>query len=165
MKSKNPRILYLSFLLLCLLVCGIFLARTVVQFKNQSAKLLAERKPYTFEFNTLYSLCGHTDTHTYPNKQAVTDLTEVKNHFPDWRVSQGTDKITLNRTVKSYCNLHYFAVLSEDTIRITYRDGTLKEEIDARSLSLSEEETAWLKNGVYLDGKEALNAFIEDFNS
>lgn len=165
MKANKRFILYITIVAVCLILAGSVIVKIVFRFQAQNEKLKLENKMYTLQFSTLYTLCGHTDTYDYPKQQAFTSLKEVQNYFPDWDVKRNTDSIHLSRTLKSYCPLHYFAILQDDKIRITYRDGTLKEEIDAAPLSLLPEEKRKLTQGVYLDGKETLNAFLEDFDS
>ena len=165
MKSNKRFILYISTLGLCLVLSASVVTKIVFRFQEQNKKMQEENKQYTLKFNTLYTLCGHTETLDYPKKQSFISLKEVENAFPEWHITRNIDYISLNRTVKNYCPLHYFAILTDNKIRITYRDGTLKEEIDAAPLSLLPDEKRKLSRGVYLDGKEALNAFLEDFDS
>ena len=147
MKATKRFILYIVLLSVCLILAGSVIIKIVFRFQEQSEKMKLENKMYTLQFSTLYTLCGHTDTYTYPKQQAFTSLQEVKNYFPDWNVKRNVDSVILSRTLKNYCPLHYFAILTDNKIRITYRDGTLKEEIDATSLSLLPEEKRKLIGG------------------
>ena len=163
MKINKQLSLCLALLTFGVLVGGSALYKTVMGFKNMQNPKQPEPAHYCFE--TTFSLCGHTDKYDYTEEQAVPTLSELKTAFPDWDVHLNNNRVHLSRTIDKYCNLHYYAHLADQKIKISYRDGTPKDEIDTRNLNLSDAEKMWLEKGVYLDGKEALNAFLEDFDS
>ncbi len=163
MKTKKHFNLCTALLTVGILLGGTAIYKTVMGFKNMQNAHAQQTATYCFE--TTFSLCGHTDSYVYPEEKAARDLSEIKTAFPEWEITEKDNRVLLTRTVENYCNLHYYAVLSDSKIKISYRDGTPMDEIDAKSLNLSDTEKIWLSQGVYLDGKEALTAFLEDFDS
>ena len=163
MKINKQFSLCIALLTFGVLLGGTAIYKTVMGFKSMQSTNLQQTATYCFE--TTFSLCGHTDRYVYPKEKAASSLSEVKKAFPEWEISEQDNRILLTRTLESYCNLHYYAELSDNKIKISYRDGTPMDEIDIQNLNLSDAEKNWLTQGVYLDGKEALNAFLEDFDS
>lgn len=163
MKTNKNFSLCIALLTLGVLLGGTAIYKTIIGFKSMQNTNLEQTATYCFE--TTFSLCGHTDRYVYPKEKPASSLSDVKKAFPEWEISEQDSHVFLRRTVKGYCNLHYYAELTDDKIKISYRDGTPMDEIDTQNLNLSDAEKNWLTQGVYLDGKEALNAFLEDFDS
>lgn len=134
--------------------------------EKADAEAKISENPKTLEFVTTHTLCNHVSKYTEKQKQNFSSESDIQKTFPEWTLRSVTnEKIVLDRKLPDFCDKHYFVQLSGKYIVIQTRNGDLKEKLSTSSLSLTEEERTKLKEGLYLNGEQALCAFIEDFTS
>ncbi len=166
MKRSQIILIFLSVFLVGGISGGLLGTFVFSDAKNANSQTKIIEEPRILEFVTTHTLCGHTSTYTEPQKQIFESTEQIQSTFPEWIIRRVTDeKITLERETADYCEYHYFAYLSGNTIFIETRNGDVKKEIDISALSITDQERQSLTDGLYLNGQDALTAFIEDFTS
>lgn len=89
--------------------------------------------------------------------------------YSDWKINKFTStEIELSKDFSGDCNEHFLVKSNPDGFIEIYNvkpdtSLVLHEKTDISVKYLSNEDIAELENGVYLYGKENLNAYIENF--
>lgn len=117
-----------------------------------------------------YSSCGHTTSQYLEIPEEMVNLTktDLEEKYPDWTVEEFSDtEIVLSKEEAGECGEH-FVVKEEDGIIVIYevlQDGTEKEyeKTDISTEYITQTDKINLQDGVYINGKQELNQFIEDF--
>lgn len=166
MKRSHKTLIFLSIFAVGIISGGFLGSFLFSGAKDADAKTQIVEEPRILKFVTTHTLCGHISTYTEEQKQIFNSTEQIQSTFPKWSIRTVTDKeIVLDRQTADYCEHHYFVHLSGKDILIETRDGNLKQRIDTTPLSITDQEMATLTEGIYLNGQDALTAFIEDFTS
>ena len=146
-----------------------------IGLKENIIKEVAEQKekitPNTYlKFEQYYKDCGHTviDREKVKEELVNKNIEEIENIYKDWEIKELNNKeIILYKEFKGECNEHYLLRDANGVITI-YRidnngDEILIEPTEISTKYLPKTDKDKLQNGVRLNGKEELNAYIEDF--
>lgn len=121
-------------------------------------------------FNTSYEKCGHTTSKYEEISADLVNKTEgdLKIKYPEYDIAKFSDtQIILQRTEKGNCGEHY-RVKDKDGVIIIYEilDSGEEKEYEITDISteyLTSTDKINMKNGIDINGKQALNQLIEDF--
>ena len=138
---------------------------------EQTSKVDNKITPNTFiKFVKYYKKCGHTVTsiENIPREFINKNIEEIQEKYNDWIIEEANNKqITLYKEFDEECGEHYLVKDNNGYITIYTIDSdgkeTLVEPTEIYIRYLPEIDKEKLKNGVKLNGKEELNAYIEDF--
>lgn len=117
-----------------------------------------------------YNECGHTTKEylSVPSDLINLSKNEVQEKYQEWELEGfSSNEIVLKQEKQGICNEHY--VLREEDERIVvYRiDENNQEKIYERTGILTkylpETDRINIQNGIFVNGKEALNCLIEDY--
>lgn len=117
-----------------------------------------------------YKNCGH-QTNEYinvPENLVNKSKDELQEQYSDWDIEEFSDtQIVLAKEEVGECGEH-FLVQDRDGNVVVYKileDGSKKEyeQTDISTEYLSESDKLQIKDGIRINGKQALNQFIEDF--
>lgn len=121
-------------------------------------------------FKTKYNSCGHIITNRAEIPKELVNKTEdeIKKQYEDWKIDEFTaNQITFYQEKDGICNEHYMlreknGYLAIYTIDL-FGNETLKEMTQIVTRYLPETDIMRLKEGVQVNGKEELNATLEDY--
>lgn len=117
-----------------------------------------------------YKKCGH-QTNEYikvPEELVNKTKEELQEQYSDWDIEEFSDtQIVLVKEEVGECGEHYLVQDRNGNV-VVYRileDGSKKEyeQTDIPTEYLSESDKLQIKDGIRINGKQALNQFIEDF--
>ena len=143
--------------------------------KENNIKDVAEQKekitPNTYiKFEKYYKDCKHTVIEREKVKEELVnkDIEEIRNIYSNWELKQLNNKeIVLFKEFDGECNEHYLVKDSNGVITIYKIDSEgsniLIEPTEISTKYLPKVDKEKLKEGVRLNGREELNAYIEDF--
>lgn len=124
----------------------------------------------TIVFNKYYKQCNHLIKRKEDVTAEMVNLTEdeFKSLYQDWKIQQfNSNEIIMYKEFDDECGEHYVVREDNDLISIYRRESNEKlaliEETDISTKYLPQIDRDKLKKGVELNGKEELNAYIEDF--
>lgn len=124
----------------------------------------------TIVFNKYYKKCNHLIRRKEDVTAEMVNLTEdeFKSLYQDWKIQQfNSSEIVMYKEFDDECGEHYVVKADNDLISIYRRDSNEKlnliEETDISIKYLPQIDIDKLQKGVELNGKEELNAYIEDF--
>ena len=117
-----------------------------------------------------YKECGHI-TKEYvkiPDDLVNKTKEEVQESYKDWEIEHLSEKdVIIIRDFEGICNEHYLIKEKEGNIAIYYLDLADKENLlEITNISteyLPEEDLEALRQGIRVNGREELNAMIEDY--
>lgn len=121
-------------------------------------------------FKTKYNSCGHIITNRVEIPKELVNKTEdeIKKQYEDWIIEEFTaNQITFYKEKDGICNEHYMlreknGYLAIYTIDL-FGNETLKEMTQIVTSYLPETDIMRLKEGIQVNGKEELNATLEDY--
>lgn len=121
-------------------------------------------------FKTKYNSCGHIITNRVEIPKELVNKTEdeIKKKYEDWIIEEFTaNQITFYKEKDGICNEHYMlreknGYLAIYTIDL-FGNETLKEMTQIVTSYLPETDIMRLKEGIQVNGKEELNATLEDY--
>lgn len=138
--------------------------------ETSNAEILKISPDATIIFDKYYKKCGHTIVTREPLTKDMVNLTQdkFKKMYNDWQLIKFTnDEIELKKEFEGECEEHYLVKELEGKIGIYRIEGSgdiqLLEKTEISTQYLAESDIENLKEGVTLVGKEALNAYIENF--
>lgn len=117
-----------------------------------------------------YKKCGHTASEYLKIPEELVNKTQedLKEKYEDWNIEKFSDtEIILIKEEEGECGEHY--IVRENNGKVTIyeilEDGSEKEyEItDIGTEYLTETDKINMQNGIRVNGKQALNQLIEDF--
>lgn len=119
---------------------------------------------------TYFSKCGHTKKEYANLPQDMVNLSksELEEKYPDYEIkSFATNNVTLYQEKEENCGEHYMVKDKEGQV-VVYQileDGTQKEleETSITTEYLPETDKINMRNGIQVNGKQALNQLIEDY--
>ena len=117
-----------------------------------------------------YTGCRHTTSQysEIPEEMVNLTKTDLQEKYSDWTVEEFSDtEIVLSKEEAGECGEH-FVIRDEEGVIVIYEileNGTEKEyeKTDISTEYITETDRINLQNGVYINGKQELNQFIEDF--
>lgn len=118
-----------------------------------------------------YSNCGHVVRVKENAPKNIVNISKdaFSSLYSDWKINKFTStEIELSKDFSGDCNEHFLVKSNPDGFIEIYKvqpdtSLVLHEKTDISVKYLSNEDIAELENGVYLYGKENLNAYIENF--
>lgn len=118
-----------------------------------------------------YSNCGHVVRVKENAPKNIVNISKdaFSSLYSDWKINKFTStEIELSKDFSGDCNEHFLVKSNPDGFIEIYKvkpdtSLVLHEKTDIAVKYLSNEDIAELENGVYLYGKENLNAYIENF--
>ena len=118
-----------------------------------------------------YSNCGHVVSVKENAPKNIVNISKdaFSSLYSDWKINKFTStEIELSKDFSGDCNEHFLVKSNPDGFIEIYNvqpdtSLVLHEKMDIAVKYLSNEDIAELENGVYLYGKENLNAYIENF--
>lgn len=118
-----------------------------------------------------YSNCGHVVRVKENAPKNIVNISKdaFSSLYSDWKINKFTStEIELSKDFSGDCNEHFLVKSNPDGFIEIYNvkpdtSLVLHEKTDISVKYLSNEDIAELENGVYLYGKENLNAYIENF--
>lgn len=121
-------------------------------------------------FKRNYSECGHTTNEKIdiPKELVNINKEELQREYKDWTIEQFTsNEIILSKNENGICNEHYIIKENNGYICVYYIDKyeneTLKETTGIVTNYLPQTDIEKLKQGIKVNGKEELNATLEDY--
>lgn len=118
----------------------------------------------------IYKQCGHTSKEYVQIPEEFVNLTkeELEEKYDDWELEKfASNEIILNRQVDGSCGEHYILREKEGIIAVYQINGNgdeiLKEETGITVEYLTKSDQLKLQQGIRVDGKEALNTVLEDY--
>lgn len=119
---------------------------------------------------TYFSQCGHTKEEYANLPQDFVNLgsSELKEKYPDYEIEAfANNEVVLYQEKQGECGEHYMVKDKEGEVVIyqILQDGTQKElEVTAITTEyLPEADKINMKNGIQVNGKQALNQLLEDY--
>lgn len=119
---------------------------------------------------TYFSQCGHTKVEYANLPQDLVNLrkSELEEKYPDYQIEVfSSNEVTLYQKKEGECGEHYMVKDKEGQVVIyqILEDGTQKEleETAITTEYLPETDKINMKNGIQVNGKQALNQLIEDY--
>ena len=116
-----------------------------------------------------YKGCGHT-TNSYSNiEERFVNMTEdeLAEELPDWQIEEFSEnRIVLYQEQDGECNEHYIVRDKDGQVVIYQKTENGEEEIEVTDISteyLPETDKIQMENGIEVNGKQALNQLIEDY--
>lgn len=123
-----------------------------------------------FIFKKEYEACGHTIKQYVDVPADAINKTqqELKELYKDWEIEGfSNNEIVLSKKEPGICNEHYVLREEEEQIVIYRIDENDKETVYERTGILTkylpETDKINIQNGLRVNGKEALNCLIEDY--
>ena len=121
-------------------------------------------------YDKYYKECGHTVREKDNSTDTMVNLNkeELRGLYSDWEIKQfGSNEVVLYKEFAGECGQHYLLKENDGFVAI-YRiesDGNFKliEQTEISTQYLPSVDINRLKEGIKLNGKEELNAYIEDF--
>ena len=117
-----------------------------------------------------FQKCGHSVTKKELVPREIVNLSEdeVKEFYSDWSLdSFSPNEIKLSRKSSGICGEHYILRESDGFISISCKNESgeyiFKGLTDISVQYLPEEDLKKLEQGIEVEGREALNKFLEDF--
>ena len=117
-----------------------------------------------------HTQCEHTTKEYVEAPLNIVNKTrdEVGTIYKDWEIENFSEKdITIFQTCDEMCDEHYMVKEKDGVVAIYYLDSDENEKLlEVTGISteyLSEEDVEILKYGIKINGKEELNAIIEDY--
>ena len=118
-----------------------------------------------------YSDCGHVVKVKENAPENIVNISKdaFSNLYSDWKINKFTSTdIELSKDFSGYCGEHFLVKSNPDGFIEIYNvqpDNSLilHEKTEIALKYLSDEDISKLENGIYLYGKENLNAYIENF--
>lgn len=118
-----------------------------------------------------YSNCGHVVRVKENAPKNIVNISKdaFSSLYSDWKINKFTStEIELSKDFSGDCNEHFLVKSNPDGFIEIYKvkpdtSLVLYEKTDIAVKYLSNEDIAELENGIYLYGKENLNAYIENF--
>lgn len=121
-------------------------------------------------FERYYKKCNHNSVEQTEIPQDLVNLTQrdIEMKYKNYDIKKfSSNEITLSKEEEGICNEHY--VLRENYGYVAiynideYGNETLNEVTGVVTKYLPETDVARLKNGIKVNGKQELNATIEDY--
>ena len=119
---------------------------------------------------TFYKKCGHTTSEydNIPEKLVNCTKEEIKNKYEGYKVEKfSSNEIILYIEKDGECGEHYIVRDKDGTVMIYRNIGNGEEEfVEETGIStdyLPETDKINMKNGIQVNGKQALNQLIENF--
>ena len=116
-----------------------------------------------------YKGCEHT-TNSYSNiEERFVNMTEdeLAEELPDWKIEEFSgNRIVLYQEQDGECNEHYIVRDKDGQVVIYQKTENGEEEIEVTDISteyLPETDKIQMENGIEVNGKQALNQLIEDY--
>lgn len=117
-----------------------------------------------------YTKCGHTITSKMFADEKIVNMTEseIKEYYKDWILEAfSPNEIVVKMEAQGNCGEHY-VLREEDEKIVVYKlddekQETLVEKTEIVTKYLPETDRINIKNGIYVNGKEALNCLLEDY--
>lgn len=124
----------------------------------------------SFTIKTYYEDCGHTTSEYIELPEDLVNNTkeEIKEKYKDYEIEKfSSNKVVLFKIMSGECGEHYI-VRDKDGQVVVYNiqdDGTEKEyEVTGITTEyLTDTDKVNMQNGIKVNGKQALNQLIEDF--
>lgn len=123
-----------------------------------------------FIFKTKYNGCNHTliDRLEIPKECVNKTEEEIKEEYSDWKIEQfSSNEIIFYQEKSGICGEHYVLRDKDGYLAIytvdSYENETLKEMTQIVTSYLPETDVIRLKEGIKVNGKEELNATLEDY--
>lgn len=124
----------------------------------------------SLRIKTYFSQCGHTKEEYANLPQDLVNLSssELKEKYPDYEIETfANNEVVLYQEKQGECGEHYLVKDKEGEVVIyqILEDGTQKElEVTAITTEyLPETDKINMKNGIQVNGKQALNQLLEDY--
>lgn len=123
-----------------------------------------------FVFRTNYKGCKHTVVERNEIPEECVNKTEedLQEKYRDWKIEEFTSlMVSFYKDEEGICLEHY--ILKDDNGYVavyqidSFGKETLKEKTEIVTLYLPETDKLRLKEGIKVNGKEELNAAIEDY--
>lgn len=123
-----------------------------------------------FIFKKEYEACGHTikEYINAPDDTINKTEQEIKELYSNWAIqSFSNNEIVMNKKETGECGEHY--IIKEDNEKIVvYKlnensEEEFYKETEIITRYLPEEDKSNIKNGIRVNGKEALNCLLEDY--
>ena len=117
-----------------------------------------------------YNECGHTISSKLFADEKLVNMTEneVKEYYKDWNLEAfSPNEIVVKMEAMGNCGEHY-VLREEDEKIVVYKLNDEKQEVLVEKTEivtryLPETDRINIKNGIYVNGKEALNCLLEDY--
>ena len=123
-----------------------------------------------FIMKRVFNECGHiSKQYIDAPKEAINKTKEeIEEMYKDWKIENFTNnEIILTRTESGSCNEHYVLRNVEERVVVYKIDENNQEEVFERTgiytKYLPETDKIQIENGIYVNGKEALNRILEDY--
>lgn len=123
-----------------------------------------------FTFQTYYKECNHTinEREDIPKECVNQTEEELQEKYKDFAIKQFTSaEVIFYEEREGICNEHYVIKDNNGYVSIYTTDSfgkeTLKETTQIVTMYLAESDKMRLKEGIKANGKEELNALIEDY--
>lgn len=121
-------------------------------------------------FKREYSECGHITNEKIdiPKQLVNINKEELQKEYKDWTIEQFTsNEIILSKKEEGICNEHYIIKENNGYISVyyidKYGDEVLKETTGIVTNYLPQTDIEKLEEGIKVNGKEELNATLEDY--
>ena len=119
---------------------------------------------------TYYTYCKHTVTENVDMPEGLVNNTEeeLKSKYSNWKVEKfSPSEVIVYMEKEEICSEHYILKENDGYICVYKLDSkgreVLEEETGIVTQYLPEEDLISLKNGIEVNGKENLNAILEDY--
>lgn len=117
-----------------------------------------------------YKECGHVSLEQIDIPQNLVNLNQkdIEKNYSDYIIKKfDSNEVVLSKEEDGICNEHYILRENEGCVAIynidKYGQEKLKEITGILTKYLPETDIARLKNGIKVNGKQQLNATIEDY--
>lgn len=123
-----------------------------------------------FIFKTYYKNCKHTTMQRIEVPKALVNKTEeeVQTGYEDWKIDEfNTNQVIFYQEKEGICDEHYIIKENNGYVAVynidEYGTETLKETTEIVIDYLPQTDQNLLKEGIKVNGKDELNATIEDY--
>ena len=116
-----------------------------------------------------YKECEHTTTSYNNVEEKFVNMTknELEEELPDWKIEGFSEnRIVLYQEKDGECNEHYIVRDKDGQVVIYQKTEDGEKEIEVTDISteyLPETDKIQMENGIEVNGKQALNQLIEDY--
>lgn len=116
-----------------------------------------------------YKECEHTTTSYNNVEEKFVNMTknELEEELPDWKIEEFSEnRIVLYQEKDGECNEHYIVRDKDGQVVIYQKTEDGEKEIEVTDISteyLPETDKIQMENGIEVNGKQALNQLIEDY--
>lgn len=139
----------------------LLLANSSEQKVSPNAIIIAKRH---------YAKCGHTTKEYLPVTEDMVNLSksDIEELYKDWKLEGfSSTEIVVSKEEQGICKEHYVLREEDERIVVYTIDENNNEKIFERTgiitKYLPEADKINIENGIFVNGKEALNCLLEDY--